>query len=132
MNKQKQKQEAIQRMQILDLFNEAIQEFKEHDVVSISENGTLFWLTDKQKQYVRNFENAYNALVYHVIHNYTEYGEMLSFLFVSKYSNEWNDDKQDLQNNCPMVYVENLDEPMFSEFGSIVIEPHYGGVIRTA
>lgn len=132
MNKQKQKQEAIQRMQILDLFNEAIQEFKEHDVVSISENGTLFWLTDKQKQYVRNFENTYNALVYHVIHNYTEYGEMLSFLFVSKYSNEWDEDKQDLKNNCPMVYVENLDEPMFSEFGSIVIEPHYGGVIRTA
>lgn len=133
MNRQKQKLEAIQRMQMLKLHDTPIREFKENDVLNLSENGgILYWLDDKQKEYVKEFEAKYNAVVYHVIHDYTEFGELLSFLYVSESKDEWGYDREGLKAGYALAYVKNLDDEYCSEFGSIGIKPQFGGLVRTA
>lgn len=128
----KQKQEAIERMKMLKIYSQAIKEFEKENVINVSEHGgILFWLDDEQQEMVKQFEEKYNAVVYHVIHNYTEFGELYSLLYVSQHENEWDYDKDDIKNNIALCYVVNKDEENFSEFGSIGIRPQYGGVIRT-
>ncbi len=128
----KQKQEAIERMKMLKIYSQAIKEFEKENVINVSEHGgILFWLDNEQQEMVKRFEEKYNAVVYHVIHNYTEFGELYSLLYVSQHEQEWDYDKDDIKHDIALCYVVNKDEENFSEFGSIGIKPQYGGVIRT-
>ena len=128
----KQKQEAIERMKMLKIYSQAIKEFEKENVINVSEHGgILFWLDDEQQEMVKRFEEKYNTVVYHVIHNYTEFGELYSLLYVSQHETEWGYDKDDIKHNIALCYVVNKDEENFSEFGSIGIKPQFGGVIRT-
>lgn len=128
----KQKQEAIERMKMLKIYSQAIKEFEKENVINVSEHGgILFWLDDEQQETIKRFEEKYNAVVYHVIHNYTEFGELYSLLYVSQHENEWDYDKDDIKHNIALCYVVNKNEENFSEFGSIGIRPQFGGVIRT-
>ena len=130
--KVKQKQEAIERMKMLKIYSQAIKEFEKENVINVSEHGgILFGLDDEHQEMVKRFEEKYNAVVYHVIHNYTEFGELYSLLYASQHENEWDYDKDDIKHNIALCYVVNKDEENFSEFGSIGIKPQYGGVIRT-
>ena len=132
MEKQKQKHEAIKRMKQLELYKKAIEEFEDDDVLNRSDNGILFWLIDEEKRLVSKFEKEYDAVVYHVIRNNTSFGVLLSLLYVSNDEEEWEMDREDIKEGTPIAYVYNLDEPMFSEFGSIEIVNRFGGLVRTA
>lgn len=133
ITKEQKKQEALERMKLLSLYPNIIREFEKDGIVNMSENGGyLYWLDDEQREYVSDFEEEYNALVYHVIHNYTEVGEMLTFLYVSDDEDEWGYDRDDLKAGYACAYVKNLDEDAFSEFGSVGIKPEFGGLVRTA
>ena len=130
--REKQKQEAIERMKMLKIYTQAIKEFEKENVINVSEHGgILFWLDDEQQEMVKRFEEKYNAVVYHVIHNYTEFGELYSLLYVSQHEEEWDYDRDDIKHNIALSYVVNINEESFSEFGSIGIRPQFGGVIRT-
>lgn len=127
-----QKLEAISRMKKLDIYTQAIKEFEKENVVNKSEHGgILYWLDEKEQEMVKAFEEEHNALVYHLIHNYTEFGELYSLLYVSEHKEEWGYDNDDLKHNICLAYVKNLDEDAFSEFGSIGIKSQYGGLVRT-
>ena len=79
-----------------------------------------------------SFEEEYNAVVYHVIHSHTNFGELLSLLYVSEHEEEWEYDREDLEEGIAVAYVENLTYWDCSEMGSIGIEPRNGGLARTA
>ena len=131
MEKAKQKQEALERMKMLKLHSNIIKEFDKDGIVNLSENGGfLYWLNSDQQAIVDEFEAEHDALVYHVIHNYTEFGELYSILYVSKYEEEWDDDRNDLKDGCAFVYVKNINYDSCSEFGSIGIRPQFGGLVR--
>lgn len=131
--KEKQKQEALERMKMLKLSKNIITEFEKENKVNLSENGgILYWLDSKQQEMVANFEAEHDALVYHVIHDYTMFGELYSLLFVSKYEEEWEDEREDLKDGYALVYVRNVTDEICSEFGSIGIRPQFGGLERTA
>lgn len=133
MTKQKQKQEAIERMKLLKLCPNIIKEFEKENIVNLSEHGgILYWLDSDQQAIVDSFEAEHDALVYHVIHSFTEFGELYSLLYVSKYEEEWETDREDLKDGYALVYVKNVDDDMCSEFGSICIKPQFGGLVRTA
>lgn len=130
---EEKKTEALERMKMLNLYPNVIQEFEKENILNMSENGGfLYWLDDQQKEYVSEFETEHNALVYHVIHNYTEFGELLTFLYVSDSKDEWDFDRADLKDGYACAYVKNLDEEAFSEFGSIAFKQQFGGLVRTA
>lgn len=124
MNKEKMKQEAVDRMKKIGIYDETIKQFDKQNLISESAPplGACYWLNDEQRARVKTFEDRYNTLVYHVIHSYTEFGELETYLFVSDNEEEWQFDREGLKQNMCFSYVQNISNPDFSEFGSIGFE----------
>lgn len=134
MLRQKQKEEAIKRMNLLLLNENIIKEFKEEEKLNLSESnlGILYWLNEEQKEMVKKFEEENGGLVYHLIHNLTTFGEIYSIFYVSKNEDEWQFDYEDIEENLAFVYVKNVDDPLSSEYGSIGFKSVNSGLVRTA
>ena len=131
--KEQMKQEALARMKLLKLYSVLLEDFEDGKIsYSEGEFGRLYRVKRKVEEVVQKFENRTGYLVYHVINNDTSIGHMLTLLYVSTEMDEWAADKQDLQEGCPLAYVENLTYPDCSEFGSVGVKPFNGGVVRTA
>ena len=130
---EQKKIEALERMKTLKLYPNVIKEFEKENIVNMSENGGfLYWLNDEQKEIVSAFEAEHDALVYHVIHDFTGFGELLTFFYVSDYEEEWEYDREDLKDGYTCAYVKNLSDDMCSEFGSVCFKQQFGGLVRTA
>lgn len=137
-----QKQQAIERLEILQkeylLHENVLKEFKEDETIYYSENlggaysGILYWLANINEyiEKVKQIEIEQKIFVYHCILNHTIDGDLLSMLYVSKYQNEWEFEKNDLKTGCIDVYVCNLNRDIDSEFGSIQITGVNGGIVR--
>ena len=134
MSKETRKIEAIKRMKILKLHPNCINEFIEEDKLNLSDGiGILYWLDDEQMKIVEDFETENNVTVYHAIHNFTEFGELLSLLYVCDYTEEWDYENDDLSTyGYVYAYVKNLTCDYCSESGTIVVKPMNGGLIRTS
>ena len=131
MTREEMKNEAIKRMKKLGLLGQVIKEFKENDILNLSESGGyLYWLDEKQKKIVEDFEKESGNIVYHVVRSFTNMGEMLSLLIVSKYEEDWEMDWENIPDGYVFSYVVNLDEPMFSEYGTITVQNRIGGLVR--
>ena len=130
----KQKAEALARMKLLGIFPETIKQFDRDWKVSISEPplGAFYWAEGWDLDRIEQFEEDHDALVYLVIRSYTTHGKMDDYLYVSKYEEEWEQDREDLKNGMPLAYTFNFDDPQLSEIGYIVIEKTMaGGLTRT-
>ena len=118
VTREMQKSEAIKRMKALKVFPEAIAQFEFDDLVNCSEGGILYWLDEEQKQMVTDFEQEYGGLVYMVIHNKTEFGELYNMLYVSKHADEWQYDNEDLKDGYAYAYVKNVTCDDFSRLAA--------------
>lgn len=129
------KAEAISRMKALDLYSPYIREFEKYDKIFLSEmTGGVYEFEDNKElaAKVKEFEEEYNALVYHVIHTFTIFGELYNFLYVSDHEEEWVMDNEDIDDGIALAYVWNKDDDLCSEFGSIGVRGKFGGIVRTA
>lgn len=126
------KKEAIKRMRAMHIIRDAIKQFKEDDIVMISEPpfGGLYELNDEQKRMVKSFENEWNALVYLVVRSYTNIGILDHLFYVSNHKEEWEMDELDIADKCSCVYVINYNMPECSEFGTILWKNIGGGILR--
>ena len=119
------------RMKLLKLSKSCISAFIKHNNVWESEgHGALYEVDDKVKKIIKEFEDRTSCRVYHVIHSFAEFGELYNLLYLSPDIEEWESDKQDIKDGYVFAYVENIDAPWCSEFGTIAIEPKFGGLIR--
>ena len=131
MNKEERFIEAIERMKLLRLDNPCIEAFAKGSVWESEGYGALYEVNDEEQKLIDNFEkNHKDCLVYHMIHNKFEFGECYSMLYVSSNKEEWESDKEDIKNGYVFAYVENVDNPWCSEFGSIAVKSQFGGLIR--
>lgn len=131
-------EEIKERFRILedqyDLYPQVKDDFLENDELYRSENfylgpgpvGALFKLSPEEKELVKKIEADHMIKVYHVIKNQCLY----SFLYVSQYEEEWDNDKTDLKNGYPLIYCYNTNDEFCSEFGSISITNGFGGIVR--
>ena len=126
------KAEAIKRMKAMHIYADAIKQFKDDDVVMVSEPplGGLFWVNDDEKKIVQDFEQEHDVLVYLVVRAYTTFGKMDSLLYVSNYKDEWQMEMDDIADGYVMTYTINHDMPDCSEFGSIAYKSVGGGILR--
>lgn len=124
--------EVVLRMKKLKLHSNVIKEFIGEGKLNLSERGILFWLDDEEQKMVQDWQEKTGNMVYHVIKNNMEFGLYYSFLYVSKYQDEWEMDNDDLEEGYPLVYVMNVTDDQCSEYGYIGIKPMFGGVMRTA
>lgn len=130
--REEQKIEALERMRRWGIIYDAIQQFKNEDRVMRSEGGILYWLNEEQEKAVKEFEEEYGALVYAVIWNNTEFGELLSMLYVGNEKDYWDQDKEDMKDGYAYAYVKNVTDETSSECGMIGVASRYGGLVRTA
>lgn len=131
--REKKKEEAIKRMNALGLFKPCIKAFDKYDELQLTEpTGGLYEFNDDEElnAKVKEFEEEYDALVYHVIHTYTQFGELFNFLYVSDYEEEWEIDNADIEDGYVVVYVWNKSDDWMSEIGSIVVRERFGGLVR--
>ncbi len=127
--KEKMKQESITRLKMLKLHKNVISDFKEEDKLNKSEGtmAILYWLDDKEKEFVKGLEKVYDVMVYHIIKTYTrDLGEVLDLLYVDKYENCWDEEKIFIKDG----YVRSYTVSPFCESGDICIESKNGGLIR--
>lgn len=123
ISREHKKCEALTRMKMWGIYLSTCTQFEKEDLFSESAPplGACFWLDAEQLARVRAFEEKYDALVYHVIHCFTTFGELETYLYVSDHPEEWEDDRNDIKSGQQLVYVVNKDMPDCSEFGSIGI-----------
>ncbi len=123
------KDEAIERMELLQLHKNTIEDFKQSNKLNRSENaGTLYWLTDEEKKLVNDFEkeNA-GTMVYHIIKTITQDLEIVyDLLYVTEDTEDWSIDRKYLQDDLVLSYTITEN----SESGFIKIKKLNGGIIR--
>ena len=136
--KESVRNEALRRMKALKLFDDGyhspVGEFRANGNVWKSEYyGVLYYLTDEERQVVKEFEKKYSkfgAKVYHCYRAEREFGDILYLLYVI-------DDESDsaeefdslLRRGVVYLYAHNFSEPAFSEHGTAYIKSQYGGIV---
>ena len=134
ITREEKKAEAIKRMKMLEIFPETVRQFEKQNLVSISEPplGAFYWCDEEQQKIINQIEEEYNLLVYMGIMSYTEFGKMLSLLYVSDHEEEWSEDCMNLLNEEALTYTHNYDAPECSEFGYIGFrKTPASGLLRT-
>jgi hypothetical protein len=129
------KAEAIKRMKALDLYKPYINLFEKADEIFMSEmTGGVYEFSENTELVakVKEFETENNALVYHVIHTSTQFGELYNFLYISDHQEEWEMDNEYISGGYALAYVWNKTDEWCSEFGSIGVRGKFGGIVRTA
>lgn len=144
--KEIQKEEAIKRLTSIVKLKDVIDSFKnsnhkwvfEYETVALK--AVAFDINqnlgdpkyDEMMSLIKKFEEKYNVLVYVAMLNHSEFGDMLSLLYVSNSPDEWAYDNMDLIYKQPYAYViVNYDETdMGTEIGTIGIDFAMGGVYR--
>lgn len=130
--KKEMKEEALLILKSLRLYTDVIEDFERGNVLYASELiGMLCWLNAEEKEYVQELEKEKNILVYHVIKSITDYGDMNSYLFISPNQEEWEYNRECLEQGIVCAYVQNMQDEEMSEFGNIGIMLMNGGLIRT-
>lgn len=124
---QEQKQECEERIKILGLYEDSINK------LYINKRGYLGQVSTKDidlMEEINKFEKEHNAMVYYIIETLTSFGRLYAMLYVSNYSNEWEDDKTMLKDNQAYSYVWNSTNEYCSEIGLVGIEKHNGNIIE--
>lgn len=126
---EEQKSEAVKRLRMLFEDGTISDAFEKDDTVYLCDHpdGRPLPIPEEMMDDLRMLEKQNDVLVYLVIADSWSY----SYLYVSKYKEEWEMDVNDLGEGYPIVYVENLMYPECSEFGSIHIVKNGDGFIRT-
>lgn len=139
-----QKEEAIKRLMSLSILPDVIEDFVKNGTVYYSErmneifDGILFSTKNKAEfvEIIKDFEERNDALVYHAHLTHTEFGDLLSLLYVSKYQEEWIQERDDLDypdsNGVfnTIARVVNIENPSDSDTGYIGIQSLIGGITR--
>lgn len=128
-SREEMKLEAIRRLMTLKVHSDVIKELINNDRLYRSEHlqGFLFWLDDKEKEMVEEFERKRNVYVYHVIKTNTlDMGIIYDLLYITQYKDEWQFEREDAKNG----YVLSYTKAHFLESGCIVIDGVNGGLVR--
>ena len=126
---------AIELMKKLDIYKPYIEGFEKDNMVCFYENFSGFWAIQEPEiqNKMINLQYEHDITIYAITHEYCEFGECYSFLYVNKYKEEWGytlESEGNLHN--AFAYVWNLDNDWCSEFGTIGVISLGGGIKRIA
>jgi hypothetical protein len=128
-------EEAAARMERLDMNQQAISAMRNGEIWISEGPGALFDIPNTvENEYLRDsLEQIRNKdmFPYHVIHNFTEFGELFSVLVISSYLEEWEMDREELEQGYVFADVYNKDMDL-DDLGTIGVQPSIGGLIRTS
>ena len=126
----RQKAEALNRMRLMGLREDAIQDFDLHNDIHLSaEDGTLEQLTQDDLRMIKQFEKEYNAVAYLVVRTLFGIAVLDSIIYVSQHEDEWEEEVENLKDGYIMTYTVNYLNPDCSEFGDIAFSTSPSGEI---
>ena len=128
-SQEEMKQEAINRMKMLLLHQNVINEFKKENKLNKSEGplGTLYWLDEEEKGMVKEYEEKWNVLVYHVIKTFTkDMGVIYDLLYIIDEKQYWEREREELKEGLVLSHTKS----QFSESGDIFVINVSGGLAR--
>lgn len=132
----KKEKEGLKRLNELEVLKEVKENYKEGRI-AVSErinkvfNAVLRDTTEEEKKIIEDYEKRSGNKVYHAIKSYTEFGEILDLIIVSKYEEEWEYEFDEENGNYyVMSMAMNLTHEDFSEMGTIVVRKAMGGLER--
>lgn len=97
MESEELKQECMERMRLLELDKQAIEDFKNSNIIYVSQiQGKLLKANDEQIKLIKEIEQKRNIKIYHIIHKKEENTEILCFQFVGNNKHEWRLEKRDI------------------------------------
>lgn len=130
-------EEAKTRMVILGMRPDIISDFEKGVLrISIEEQGNVRLnnqsdgdLSKIARKTIDWFEEEFGGVVYHVSTN----GIFMNLMYVSKWDEEWLDDRESLKDEgYDVEYVLNLKDEVLSELGGVIVEVVDGLVKRIA
>ena len=133
MNKQAQKEQAIKYLNQLGIYKPYIDGFEKDDQVCVFERYAGFWVYQypELERKMRTIEKEYGCTVYAITHEFMIFGECYSFLFVSKYKEEWETLIRSNKNrHSAFAYVWNKSDDWCSELGDVTVQSGFGGITR--
>ena len=133
-SKEEMKNEAIRRLQAMNIYKPYINGFKaKAQKVCFYENFGGYWVYQEPEieAKMKELEEKNGCTVYAITHEMYEFGECWSFLFVSKYDEEWDYEFEQSNgaNFYADAYVWNSSDD-FVDYGSIVVQSFGGGLRR--
>lgn len=135
VDKIKQKEQAIKHLEQLDIYKPYVRAFKSKTQrVCFFEGFGGYYVDQEPKIYekMKAIEAEYDCIVYAITHEHAEFGEMYSFLLVSKYEEDWEAELISNHNKTfyAFAYVWNIDADDCSEFGDVLVQSFGGGITR--
>ena len=137
--KEKQKQEGLERLRMLNVLGKVRQDFA-HGKLYYSErqssifNAVLYYVDNHPEwlDMIQKFEKKNKVMVYHAQLTHLECGDILSLLYVSKDEEEWENERKDIKDGMVFAKCIDLADDMFTEYGYIGIKPSMGGIVRVS
>lgn len=137
MSREAMKDEALDRMELLGIPAYAKAAFKVDDYLTLSDisdkvcQSRVDGVPEDIKKLIKEFEEKFGALIYHVIHTKGIYVgfEYYDCLSVSPYESDWDyerDMMEDRGDTWAMSYSINVTKSEYTESGTIKIENHSG------
>lgn len=137
MTREMMKERALELMKKLGFSFPAFYGFAVHDYIPLFEDNKCSQIGGVTSQMtmleakVTEIEGQLGCFVYGVTHEYFEFGECYSFLFVSQFSEDWSVEyATDGKVHRVYAYCWNVDHKECSEIGSVYLESRNGGVVR--
>lgn len=97
------KHEAIERMKILKLSNQIIDDYKaNNDLYICNVRNNIQKVSTTERSIVDKIEQDYNVKVYYLV----QYQNLLYFLYIQDNQEEWEQEKQNLKNGyAEVIYI---------------------------
>ncbi len=128
-SKEEQKQEALYRMNKLNILPDVIDTFEKSSEIKCSDYGKIVAVPENILKDIRRWEADYGCLAYHVVHSKLWGFEIYNALSVSNYKEDWVYERRLIDSYCSMAYTINVTKPDYSESGSIQLY-NYNGVLE--
>lgn len=97
MESEELKQECMERMRLLELNKQVVEDFKNNDIIYVSQiQGKLLKANDEQIKLIKELEQERNIKIYHIIYKKEESTEILCFQYVGNNKHEWVAEKSDI------------------------------------
>lgn len=130
-DKKAMKKESADRLNKLKVMRCVVDDFNKGWLYyTESATGALYYIDDEMKKFVQDIEERYKGMVYHIILSRTEFGELLSMLWTTSHEEEWETERENIEEGYVFAYVKNTTDDWCSEFGDIVVNERFGGLCR--
>ena len=117
----------------MNIFKPYIEDFEKRDRVCYFEYYAGYWVFQEPEveAKMREIEETHKCTVYAITHEFTEFGELYTFLLVTDRKGEWkNLCVTEGNTHYCFAYVWNKDADFCSEFGTVGIKSFGGGITR--